>query len=130
MQDKKWILGLVALVLLVAGFSYLAFRNNSNNSSTNNSVATEQTNYFSDDANVWYFYQDTCSWCIKQKDVLTKLGDEGYRVKSMNISKDASLWETYKISGTPAFIGGKGQGETLEGYQEYDALKAFLEKNK
>ena len=128
-NNKNWVLGLVVLVILVAGFSYLAFRNNSKNVETK-TATVEATNYFSDDANVWYFYTDTCSWCIKEKDVLTRLGDEGYRVKSMNIGKDASLWETYKISGTPTFVAGKGQGERAEGYQEYDALKTFLDKNK
>ena len=128
-NNKNWVLGLVVLVILVAGFSYLAFRNNSKNVETK-TATVEVTNYFSDDANVWYFYTDTCSWCIKEKDVLTRLGDEGYRVKSMNIGKDASLWETYKISGTPTFVAGKGQGERAEGYQEYDALKTFLDKNK
>jgi len=75
-----------------------------------------------------YFYQDTCSWCIKEKEILQKLGNEGYRVKSMNISKNVDLWQQYNVSGTPTFIA--KNGDRLEGYHDYDSLKTWLDQHK
>jgi thiol-disulfide isomerase/thioredoxin len=132
MQGKNWIIGLVFIVIVVAVLGYWGFKKGPDTSTNPNAeVSGEQTEnpvYFDDSAKVMYFYQDTCGWCIKQKEVLAKLGQEGYRVKSMNITKDQSLWEKYKISGTPTFIA-EG-GETKVGYLEYNDLKAFLDKYK
>lgn len=133
MKDQRWIFGLVIVILAIGIFSYYGFKKTGTGNSNAPTVAGENTGaevYYDDNAKVMEFYSDYCSWCIKQKEVLAKLGEDGYRVKSMNVGKDATLWETYKISGTPTFIADNGKGERIEGYQDYDALKSFLDKNK
>lgn len=132
MQGKNWIVGLVFVLAVIAVLGYWGFKKGPEESTaTDNQVAGEQTEnpaYFDDTAKVMYFYQDSCGWCIKQKEVLAELGKEGYKVKSMNITTDQSLWEKYKINGTPTFIA-EG-GETKVGFMEYNDLKAFLDKYK
>lgn len=131
MENKNWIVGLIALIIIVVvavvGFNKMGGQNkNDNEPKAVSGVTTD--NYFADDAKVMYFYSDGCSWCIKEKEVLGKLGAEGYRVKSMNVGNDPSLWETYKVSGTPTFIA--ENGDRLEGYQTEDKLKPFLDAHK
>lgn len=136
MKDKKWILGLVIVVLAIGVFSYFGFKKTEAGKTTP-TVAGESTGtpvYYDDSAKVMEFYQDSCSWCIKENAVLERLGAEGYKVKPMNIGVNfpdhQSWWKDYNVSGTPTFIADNGKGERLEGYQDYDALKKFLDKNK
>lgn len=130
MGNKNWIIGLVVVIAAIVALGIWGFKSNTNK------TASEETKivaaYFDDNAAVMYFYQDTCSWCIKQKDVLAKLGSEGYKVKSMNIGSNypdhQSWWKEYNISGTPTFVA--KNGDRLEGYQTADKLKAFLDSHK
>lgn len=129
---KNIVFGAVVVVLIIVGVAYWGYKNNG---SVGPKVAGESEstpNYFDDSANVMYFYQDSCSWCIKEKVVLKQLGDQGYRVKSMNIGSNypdnQKYWKEYNISGTPAFVA--KNNDRLEGYQNFDTLKAFLDLHK
>jgi len=141
MKNNSWIIGLVVViaaivVLSIWGFKKSGSQNTATQSQTSSSQSSSQSQtsekYFSESASVMYFYQDTCSWCIKEKDVLNKLADEGYRVKPMNIGtnhqENQGYWQQYNISGTPAFIA--SNGDRLEGYHDYDSLKAWLDQHK
>lgn len=130
MENKKWIVGLVVLVLMVAGaiFGFSKFGSKQKNDNQQVQGVNTIAEYFSEDATVMYFYSDRCSWCIKQKDILAKLAPEGYRVKPMDVGLDQTLWETYKINGTPTFVA--ANGDRLEGYQTEDQLKPFLDAHK
>ena len=134
MKFQRWHFGLIsiiAIVLVVILVWYWVKPLNTETTSDKNQVfsqANGSENYFSDTANVMYFYSDYCSWCIEEKKVLTELGNEGYKVKSMNIGNDQSLISKYSIEGTPTFI--SNSGDKLVGYQKKDALKTFLDKNK
>lgn len=137
-MNKNWIIGVVVLVVIIAGLSYWGFKNNVGKSADSIgpqiSGASSSTvpSYYNNNAQVMEFYQDTCEWCIKEQPVMEKLGTEGYRFKPMNIGanhpENQSWWKDYKVSGTPTFIA--KNGDRLEGYQEYDSLKAFLDKHK
>lgn len=134
MGDKKWILGLVSLVVLIGMIVWGATISRKNNpvsqvegQSTNSSTTA---NYFAEDASVLYFYSDTCHYCILQKEVLAKLGQEGYRVKPMDVGKNPNYWKEYNIEGTPTFIADKGKGERQVGYLEYQPLKNWLDSHK
>lgn len=134
MKDKRWILGLFIVVAAIVALGIWGFKN-SGKDTTSPQVSGESTEiqaYFDENATVMYFYQDTCSWCIKEKDVLTKLGAEGYRVKPMNIGANQpdnqGFWQQYNISGTPAFIA--KNGDRLEGYSDYNKLKPWLDQHK
>ena len=130
MKDKSWILGLIIVIVVIVALGTWGFKSNTNKTPAENT--TPVTNYFDDSANVMYFYQDTCSWCIKQQEVLAQLGGEGYRVKSMNIGANypdhQGWWKEYNISGTPTFVA--KNGDRLEGYQAADKLKPFLDSHK
>lgn len=130
MKDKSWILGLVIVVAVIVALGTWGYKSNTDKTPTENPVPV--ANYFDDSANVMYFYQDNCSWCIKQKDVLSQLGAEGYKVKSMNIGPNfpdhQSWWKDYNISGTPTFVA--KNSDRLEGYQTADKLKPFLDSHK
>lgn len=131
MQDKRWILGLVVVLAAIAAISIWGFKNSENKNTTSPQVSGENTTdvkYFDENASVMYFYSDYCSWCLKEKEVLTKLGDEGYRVKSMNVGENQNYWKDYNISGTPTFIA--KNGDRLEGYQDLDKLKPWLDQHK
>jgi len=131
MENKSWIIGLVALIILVgAGIWGFSQMDRSGSINVNSQIAGEAIveNYFDENATVMYFYSDNCSWCKKQKEVLSQLGTEGYRVKPMNVGQDQSLWEKYQVSGTPTFIA--ANGDRLPGYQTYDQLKPWLDSHK
>lgn len=129
-SSKRWIFGLVVVLLVIGAFTYIGFKDSGKKETQTPEVSGVATNeaYYSDTATVMEFYSDYCSWCIKEKEVLTKLGAEGYRVKPMNVGKDQSLWEKYNIKGTPAFIA--ANGDRLEGYNTEDKLRAFLDSHK
>lgn len=130
MQNKNWILGLVIVVAAVVALGYWGFKSNTDKTATSN--ATPVADYYDENAPVMEFYQDTCSWCIKEKSVLEQLGAQGYKVKPMNIGPNypdhQSWWKDYNVSGTPTFVA--KNGDKLEGYQNYDKLKAFLDLHK
>ena len=139
MKKNNWIIGIIILILIVAGLGLWFWTKNKNTSNTNqnqnNTNANTNTNtnasnisYFSDTATVMYFYSDSCHWCQQEKTILEKLGSEGYKVKPMNVGTDQSLWEKYNIQGTPTFVAANSERAT--GYQEYDALKKFLDNHK
>ena len=132
MKNNRWIIGLVVVIAAIVVLSVWGFKKSENKNSqtqtANSSQGQSSEKYFSENASVMYFYQDTCSWCIKEKEVLQKLGDEGYRVKQMNISKNADLWQQYKINGTPTFVA--KNGDRLDGYHDYDSLKTWLDQYK
>lgn len=103
-----------------------------NTPTTNNEPATQpvtDTSFFDDASPVWFFYSDSCGWCTKQKEVLSQLSSEGYRVKSMDVGKNQSYWTDYKIDGTPTFIANNGKGEKATGYKDKDPLKSWLDSN-
>ena len=126
MGDKKWILGLVVLIILI-GLAIWGF--SANKKSNTSQIAGQSTaNYFSEDATVQYFYSDACHWCQEESKVLTKLSEEGYKVKSMNVGVNTNYWKDYNIQGTPTFIA--QNGDRLEGYNEYDPLKSWLDQHK
>ena len=130
MKDKSWILGLVIVVAVIVALGVWGFKSNTNKTPAENN--TPVANYYSDDANVMEFYQDSCSWCIKEQSVLSELGAQGYKVKPMNIGANypdhQGWWKDYNISGTPTFVA--KNGDRLEGYQAADKLKAFLDSHK
>lgn len=133
MKDKRWILGLVVVIAAIVALGLWGFKKNENNNGTTTTPqvsgeSTEKPVYYDDNATVMEFYSDYCSWCIKEKDVLKKLGDEGYRVKPMNVGINQNYWKDYNISGTPIFIA--KNGDRLEGFHDYDSLKAFLDQHK
>jgi hypothetical protein len=135
-MSQKLILGIIVAVVVIGGLGYWGYRVNtsiSGGAGPQVSGATDETPiYFSDSAQVMYFYQDTCTWCIKEKDVLNQLGAQGYRVKPMNIGsnhpENQSFWKDYNISGTPTFVA--NNKDHLDGYQNIDTLKAFLDQHK
>lgn len=130
MGNKNWILGLIFVVAVVVAVGIWGFNTSGSNKNDSNKDSSATANYFDENAKVMYFYSDTCHWCIQEKAVLEKLGDEGYRVKSMDVGNDTSLWTTYNISGTPTFIADSGKGERLVGHNDYDKLKAWLDQHK
>jgi len=128
MENKNWLVGLIALVIIVTvsiiGFSKLGNKNSAINDNRAVSGVVSES-FFATDAKVMLFYSDQCSWCNKQKEVLARLAVEGYRVKPMDVGADQSLWEAYKINGTPTFVA--ENGDRLEGYQTDDKLKPWLD---
>jgi thiol-disulfide isomerase/thioredoxin len=100
-------------------------------SNDNQQVAGAATNqsYFAEDAKVAYYYSDFCHWCQKEKDeVLAPLGNEGYKVKSMNIGEKPELATQANVTGTPTFIA--SNGDRLVGFQTKDVLKKWLDEHK
>lgn len=130
MQNKNWILGLVVVVVAIVALGIWGFKSNVKPQVAGQSASLPS--YYDDNATVMEFYQDSCSWCIKQKTVLEELGKEGYKVKSMNIGPNypdhQSWWKDYNVSGTPTFVA--KNGDRLEGYQAADKLKVFLDSHK
>jgi len=132
---KDWIitviLGLVIIIGLgVSAYYKLSKKDNStgeakpNASSTVAGVAT----FFTEDAKVMYFYSDYCHWCQQEKEVLAELGNDGYKVKPMNVGENPDFGKQYNIEGTPTFVA--GNGDHLVGFQKKDALKTWLDQHK
>jgi len=123
----KKLIPYILVGLLVVGFvgliGYLKVSN-----SKPESVPKETETYFDDNANVMYFYSPNCVHCIKEKKVLSELAVEGFRVKPMNTLDNPDVANQYKIKATPEFISQK-DGARLEGYQEKEALKSWMEKH-
>lgn len=136
MKDKKWILGLIVVVIGIAVLSYWGFKRNTSGKNTAGpqiaGQSTTEPNYYDNNATVMEFYQDTCEWCIKEQPVLQQLGEEGYRFKPMNIGsnhpENQGWWQQYGVQGTPTFIA--KNGDKLEGYHDYASLKAWLDQHK
>jgi len=135
MQDNKWVVGLIFLLAII-GVSIWGF-GKYQPKATEPKVAGTETSagtstgtpaYFDDNAKVMFFYSDGCSWCTKEKDVLEVLAKDGYKVKPMDVGKNQNYWTDYKINGTPTFIA--ANGERLEGYNELDPLKTWLDSHK
>jgi thiol-disulfide isomerase/thioredoxin len=84
-----------------------------------------KTPYADDKSPVMYFYSETCSHCIAMKPILAELAAEGYRVKMMNAGADASLWQTYSITGTPTWLA--ANNERIVGEQSKEALRAWFD---
>ena len=130
MKGKNWIFGLVVIVVAVVAIGIWGFGKSGEKNTTTSNASTASATYFDTNAKVMYFYSDTCHWCLQEKTVLEKLGSEGYKVKPMNVGNDQSLWTTYNISGTPAFIADSGKGDKFVGFKEYEPLKAWLDQHK
>ena len=134
-MKRDWIitvvLGLVIIIGLgISGYLNLTKKDKQGSVAQPSASATVAgaTDYFSEDATVMYFYSDMCHWCQQEKEVLSELAKEGYRVKPMNVGNNPELWKQYNIEGTPTFVA--GNGERLVGYNKKDPLKAWLDKNK
>lgn len=135
MKKNQWIIGAVILILIIIGLGIWVWYGGSKTEKSNNTIQNQTNNtpsqgpsYFSETASVMYFWSATCHWCQKEKEVLEKLGAEGYKVKSMDVGKNKNLWKEYNIEGTPTFVA--ANGDRLVGYQEYDELKKFLDEHK
>lgn len=134
MENKNWVFGLVVLLIIV-GLSAWGFTKSKNDPNKAVAGANEpavagvaDTSFFDENATIMFFYYDGCSWCTKEKAVLSELAPEGYRVKPMNVEENRDLWKQYNINGTPTFVAANGQRQ--EGFLEKDALKAWLDANK
>ncbi len=135
---KDWVLiGIIGMIVVVGlgliGYLKLSKKQvtaNPEPSSSAQTVAGSTTaEYFSQDAKVMYFYSDFCHWCQKEKDeVLPGLGQQGYRLKPMNVGENPELGKQYNITGTPTFVA--ANGDRLIGFQEAVALKVFLDQHK
>ncbi|AKM81980.1 TPA: thiol reductase thioredoxin [Candidatus Berkelbacteria bacterium] len=137
MKNNRWILGLIVVIVTIAALGIWGFKTNNNNPTaagpqTVGSVDLDNQPYYDDNANVMEFYQDNCSWCIKEQAVLKELGDQGYRVKAMNVGsnhpENQGWWKEFNVSGTPSFIA--KNGDRLEGFQTAEKLKSFLDSHK
>lgn len=136
MKDKRWILGLIVLIVAVVALGVWGYKKDGGSGAVGpqiaGSVDLENQSYYDENANVMEFFQDSCSWCVKEHEVLVVLGAQGYRIKPMNIGANhpdnQKWWTDYKISGTPTFVA--KNGDRLEGYQTEDALKTFLDNHK
>lgn len=138
-MNKSVIASIAVVVVIVIGLGIWGFKNNVGKApgTTGPQVAGEATlssnePYFDNNASVMEFYQETCEWCIKESPILQQLSEQGYRVKPMNIGanhpENQHLWQDYKISGTPTFVA--SNGDHLDGYQNLDTLKSFLDMHK
>ncbi len=74
---------------------------------------------------VMFFYSDVCPHCAAMKPILTKLSDQGYRVKPMDVQANKDYWNTYSIDGTPTWIA--ANGDRLVGEQSEYGLQTWLE---
>lgn len=116
----------ILLITFIGGIGYLKV---SENKTANNTNQTPTEVYFEDNANVMYFYSPNCTHCLQEKPILMELAKEGFRVKPMNTLENPGVADQYKIKGTPEFISQK-DGARLEGFQEKEALKAWLNQHK
>lgn len=137
-MNKNMLFGIALVIIVVGGLTYWGYKTNVGKTGTAGPQVAGETTispnepYFDDNAKVMEFYQETCEWCIKESPVLRKLAEQGYRVKAMNIGpnhpENQHMWQDYKIKGTPTFVA--QNGDHLEGYNDYDKLKAFLDTHK
>ena len=88
--------------------------------------------YFDDGAEVMYFYHDGCGVCNYIKPALEQLGNEGYKIRGINVYSD-QIPEGIEITGTPTFVAPDGemvegikQGETVDQFKL--RLQTFLDK--
>lgn len=136
---KDWALISIIALILVVGLGLIGYLKLSKKSLIANplpsngsqQVAGVSSNqpYFAEDAKVMFFYSDYCHWCQKEKDeVLTTLGQQGYKLKPMNIGNDPALGNQYNVTGTPTFIA--ANGDKLVGFQTIDQLKPWLDSHK
>ncbi len=131
MKFEKWHVGLVVVILVVLVASLVwYFRSPQKEESQvlTNQGEEESVEYFDETAKVMYFYSDNCSWCVKQKEVLAELAEEGYKVRPMDVGADSQLFEKYNLQGTPTFI--SDNGEQLVGFREKEELKTWLDQHK
>lgn len=134
-MKKDWIitviLGLAIIIGLgISGYFKLSKKGNTNDQTKPSASATVAgaASYFAEDSKVMYFYSDYCHWCQQEKEVLAELGNEGYKVKPMNVGESPDLWKQYNIEGTPTFVA--ANGDRLVGFQKKDALKTWLDQHK
>lgn len=112
-KNKLYLAGLIIIIIALVWFFY-------------ESIKPVQPIYFDDSAPVMYFYADGCSACQAQAVILQTLGEQGYRVKPMDVGAHPEYVEQYGIVGTPTFI---SQNETLIGVKNESALRVFLDKH-
>ncbi|RJO62300.1 thioredoxin [candidate division WS5 bacterium] len=118
----------ILIGLLILGFiGIIGYVKTSKEKTSPSNTQTEA--YFDESANVMYFYSPNCSACNKEKQILADLAKEGFRVKPMNILEKTEAATQYNIKGTPEFISQK-DGARLEGFQEKETLKKWLEEHK
>ena len=127
---KNITLSIIILTVVIFGL-ILAYSNSQSNPSTNDgttetTVANQDKIYFDDSSPVMYFWSPLCTWCQKEEVILNIIAKDGFRVKSMNVYEDNTLYDKYGIEGTPSFIA--ENGEKLIGYQEEVTLRDWLEK--
>lgn len=127
---KNITLSIIILTIVVFG-SIMAFSYSQSNSlsqkSAEGTVASASTKAYFDDASpVMYFWSPLCGWCQKEELILSAIEKDGFRVKSMNVYEDKTLYDKYSIEGTPTFIA--KNGERLVGYQDEVTLRTWLEK--
>ena len=134
---KDWILITVIGLIIVVGLGLIGYFRLSKKTvvanpvpSASETVAGQATaEYFSDQASVMFFYSDFCHWCQKEKDeVLSVIGKDGYKVKSMNVGVNPDFGKQYNISGTPTFVA--ANGDRLVGFKTIDELKPWLDQHK
>lgn len=134
---KDWALISIISLILVVGLGLIGYLKLSRKpiianplpSSSQQVAGVTSHPYFSEDANVAYYYSDFCHWCQKEDaEVLTPLAQEGYRVKPMNVGEKPELGAQANVTGTPTFIA--SNGDRLVGFQTKEKLKAFLDAHK
>ena len=134
-MGRTWIIISAVVTVVIISFAIFGYSRVSNTSDNNQAVLAESTGffenqtYFSEDAKVMFFYSNFCGPCQREKtDVLPILGEQGYRVKPMNVGEKPELGAGYNIEGTPTFIA--ANGDRLTGYQELPVLKSWLDVHK
>jgi len=129
-NNKRWILGLIVLILAIGALSYWGFKKSDTKETSSPQVsgATSEAAYFDDNASVMFFYSDYCGHCVAQKADLEKMAPEGYRVKPMNVGEHQDYWQQYNIEGTPTFVA--KNGDRLVGHRDITELKAWLDQHK
>ena len=127
---KNITLSIIVLTVVIFGL-IMAYSNSQSNLSadksiTETTIANQKKIYFDDLSPVMYFWSPLCSWCQKEEVILNTIAKDGFRVKSMNVYEDSSLYDKYTIDGTPSII--SEGGEKLVGYQEEVTLRDWLKK--
>lgn len=128
---KNITLSIIVLAIVIFGsimaYSYSQSNSLAGENSTEATVVSASTKAYFDDASpVMYFWSPLCSWCQKEELILSAIEKDGFRVKSMNVYEDKTLYDKFSIEGTPTFIA--KNGERLVGYQDEVTLRTWLEK--